>query len=105
MEILFRELIERATAQGPQGELLLLINGDESTEDLKELILQLTNKCPVGKGHLNCPFQILSGLTPASIAKTVQALSRESCLQLFEMERECRMLHPEECKQMKDLLD
>lgn len=105
MGILFTELLERASVKDSIGEPLMLINGDESTEDLKDLILQLTQRCPLGDDHFHCPFQILSGLTPASIARTVQGLTREACLQLFEMELECRKLHPVECGRMKKLLE
>ena len=75
-----------------------LINGGETTEELKDLIIHLSHKCPDGKVHFQCPFHILSGLTQASIIRTVQSLSRESCLQLFEMERACRATYEGECE-------
>jgi hypothetical protein len=83
-------LVERAATKGPQGESLSFINGDESEADLKELIVTLTRRCPLGNTHFQCPFRILSGLSYASIIRTVQGLPHEACLQLFEMERECR---------------
>ena len=93
MGILFSKLAKRATETDLQGNPLLLVNGDESVEDMKNLIIQLSEKCPLDKNHVHCPFRILSGLTTVSIVRTVQGLSRHSCLRLFEMERKCRSTH------------
>lgn len=96
-------LAQRATSRGPQGELFSLVDGRETDQELKDLIVQLALKCPLGKSHFHCPFRILSGLSCDSLTGTVQTLSREACLSLFEMERECRATHADECQSAKQL--
>lgn len=97
MGILLSELVQKATVKDSMGNPVMLVNGDETLEDLRDLIIQLTDKCPLGKSHFSCPFRMLSGLTPGSINRTVQSMSRESCLQLFVMELECRTAHADNC--------
>lgn len=96
------KLAEQAATKNPQGEPLSLIKGNETTEELKDLIIRLIQKCPAGKAHFQCPFRIMSSLSLDAINQTVQSLSRESCLKLFEMERECRAIYAAECQLIQD---
>lgn len=90
---LLKQLADKVASREPEENPAMLVSGQETTENLKDLIIELTQQCPWGNNHFQCPFRILSGLTHGSIIRTVQALSRESCLELFKMERECRAIY------------
>jgi len=89
------ELAKRLTAKGPDGKLLNLVRGDETTEELRELIIQLSQSCPAGNKHRSCPFCTLAGLTYNSLTNLVNKMPHEGCLELFEMEQVCRSRHQE----------
>jgi hypothetical protein len=76
--------------RGPQGEPLSLLTGAETLPELKDLMLALCNACPAGKAHPHCPIRILSGLSHVAVTRLIQSMPRESCLNLFELELECR---------------
>ncbi len=81
---------ERLAACGPQGQALSLITGQESLEQLRELIIQYAASCPANETHLVCPFHIMGTLSYSSLTTLVNRLPRQACLDLFEMEQRCR---------------
>jgi hypothetical protein len=85
-----KELRKRMVARGPNGEHLSLLAGNESLAELQAMIIEFTQLCPAGKNHDHCPFHMLSGLSYASLTRLVNNMSHESCLDLFEQERNCR---------------
>ena len=94
----FSTLARRATAKDANGRLLLLVTGEETDQALKDLIMQICLQCPLNLAHFHCPFHILGSLSHTSLNSTVQGMSREACLNLFELELECRTSHAGECR-------
>jgi hypothetical protein len=80
----------RLKTLGPDGKYLPVITGRESDEDLREMVLQMSQSCPLNLACLHCPFRILQGLSYASLNKTVAGLDRTGCLELFALESACR---------------
>jgi hypothetical protein len=91
------EIERRIAARGRNGEDLALINGDEPDEQLQEMIVDLSQQCPVSLGNTDCPFYILSGLSYASLTTLVKSFSRHTCLDLFDLELYCRVNHKDKC--------
>ena len=102
MNDLANELRRRAEARGPNGEHLSLLTGSESLEELKDLIVFLCQDCPAWQNHPHCPFRIMSGLSYASLTKLVEDMPHTSCVNLFEMELNCRSQGEFECRPGKD---
>ena len=80
----------RIAARGSGGQHLSLLTGSESLEELKRAIIHLCQACPASQNHVYCPFRILSGLSHASMTNLVNKMPMASCLNLFEMELNCR---------------
>lgn len=80
----------RMMTLGPDGKLLSAITGQESDALLRRLAIQLSNQCPVGVSHGKCPLRMLQGLSNVALDNVVQQLDRQTLLELFEKERECR---------------
>ena len=99
------ELEKRFVARNSRDELHRLIDGAESDQELRELIIRLVLRCAVDKSHFGCPFRILAGLSYASMTSMVNTLPRATCLSLFEMERDCRAAHDAECPATKELTE
>ena len=99
------ELVKRFVARDSRGELRRLVDGAESDEELRELIIRLVLKCAAEKSHFRCPFRILSGLSYASMTRMVNTLPRATCLSLFEMERECRAAYEAKFPATKELTE
>jgi len=87
-----KTLVDRLAARGPAGELLSLITGQESVEELRELIIELSQDSLVQPNQLHSPFHIIGTLSYASMTTLVNNLSHKACLELFRMELECRVL-------------
>jgi hypothetical protein len=85
-------------AKVPGGEVLSLITGQESLEELRLLVVEFSQACPVKKTNLACPFHIMGTLSHASLATLANSLSRESCLALFKMELDCRSQSNSPCE-------
>jgi len=83
-------LQDRLAARGSKGEPLSLITGQESLAELQDLILQLSQACPAKQPHLQCPFFIIGTLSRASQTVLVNQLTHKACLDLFQMELDCR---------------
>ncbi len=83
-------LQDRLVAKGPGGELLSLLAGTESLEELRNLIIEYSEACPEGLTYPHSPFHILSGLSHASLTTLVNHLPYETCISLFAQELECR---------------
>jgi hypothetical protein len=81
---------DRLTARGPGGEPLSLLTGQETLAELRNLIIQFSRECPEGRRNPGCPFCMMSGLTDASLTNVVNRLSREACVDLFQMELDRR---------------
>jgi hypothetical protein len=54
------------------------------------LVVGFVQNCPLKQQHLNCPFRIMSGLSPDSLKNVVSNLKRQDLVFLFEMECETR---------------
>ena len=80
----------RLAERGLQGGALSLITGKETLEKLREMIIEFSEDCPSGHNHPHCPFCIMSGLSYDSLTNLVNHMSRETCLNLFEQEWQCR---------------
>jgi hypothetical protein len=77
----------------------LLITGSEPVEELRKLISKYSYRCPLGQTHQKCPFRMF-GLLNANVRENlIKAMTRESCLHFFELERECRS--EASCEQLK----
>jgi hypothetical protein len=94
-------LAKRSAARNSQGDLLSLVDGGETDQELKDLVVQLALKCPQNNAHFQCPFRILGGLSYTSMNSIVQTMSRKACLSLFELERECRVSYAADCQSIK----
>ena len=77
-------------AEKPPGQVPSFVDGKESDQELRKLIIEIVLQCPQGETHFHCPFRILSGLSHDSLTTLVKTMPRNACLSLFEMERECR---------------
>lgn len=102
------ELRKRMEARGPLGEHLSLITGQETLEELKSMIIYLSQECPVHKSHPHCPFRVMSGLSYSSVTLLVKGMPHESCVNLFELELNYRSKgdqpsHPAEEQTPKDV--
>jgi hypothetical protein len=80
--------------KGPDGQLLSAITGEETDDELRELIFCLAERCPVGKKHPHCPFCMLGGLSLNSLRTYATSLNRRALLDLFDLERNCRNYRP-----------
>jgi hypothetical protein len=98
-----KELRERVKARGPNGECLSLLIGDEPLADLRVMVMEMSQLCPAGKNHEYCPFRVLSGLSYATLTKLIENMPRESCLNLFELELNCRAQAEGACRLDKNL--
>ena len=92
-----RELRQRTEARGPNGEHLSLLTGSETLDELKSLIVFLCQECPARQNHPYCPFRVMSGLSYASMTGLVKDMPHKSCVNLFEMELNCRSQNESEC--------
>lgn len=90
MAVNWEAVTERISTRGPDGKWLSLVAGDESEQDLRDIIRRLTNRCPADQRHPRCPFRALSGLSYDSFISVVAPMNRQALLELFEMECECR---------------
>ena len=81
---------DRLAARGPRGEHLSLLTGQETLEELRYLIIQLSTRCRDQPNQPQCPFRLLSSLSYAAMTSMVKDLPRITCLDLFQMELECR---------------
>ena len=87
----------RLAARGPEGELLPLITGQESLEELRQMIIRFSHVCPAKQIHMECPFHIIGTLSHTSLAALVNGLTREACVNLFQLELDCRSKYGAPC--------
>lgn len=75
-----------------EGEEPMMFTGQESVEELREMIIRFSMKCVASPGHNNVssPFRILSGPSYASLTSFVQRIPRNACVRLIEDELVCR---------------
>lgn len=83
-------MARRARETSGAGRQGSFVKGDETVEELRRLVIAAVKKCPLGRANGKCPYRILAGLGFGTMERTVNGLSREQCLGLFEMELECR---------------
>ena len=88
---------DRLVARGPKGELLPLISGQESLEELRLMIIQISHACSAKKSW-ECPFHIMGTLSYDSLTSLVNRLPREACLDLFRMELDSRSKYGVSCE-------
>ena len=94
MAVHWQAVSARMTTLGPDGKLLSAITGAERDENLREMVLRMSEGCPLERCCLHCPFRILQSLSCSALKKLVAGLDRPALLELFRMERECRN-HPQ----------
>ena len=90
MAVIWQNVGLRLKTLGPDRKYLPVITDRESDEDLREMVLQMSQSCPLNLACLHCPFRILQGLSHASLNNTVAVLDRTGCLELFALENACR---------------
>jgi len=88
---------EETTADQPaiweaEGEPWWLITGQESLDELRRKIIELSQDYSTRKTHLPGPFQIMGSLSYTSLTTLVGSLPRQACLDLFRMEQNHRSL-------------
>jgi len=74
-----------------------VLTGQETDEELRELALRFSQQCPIGELSRHCPFYLLNGLHYATAKDIVDKMSRQSLLEMFDEERQCRKKHSDEC--------
>ena len=87
------------TTLGPEGKLLSAITGDESDAELRRLVVKLSNQCPLEKDHEDCPFRMLQGLSNVALENVVNQMDRQTLLELFKRETECRNTPDSPCQE------
>jgi hypothetical protein len=87
-----KTLDDRLAARGPAGNPLPSITGQESVEELRQLIIEFSQNSLAQSNQLDSPFHIIGTLSYASMTTLINNLSHKNCLELFRMERECRAL-------------
>ena len=75
---------------GGDGKPLSAITGEETEKELRALAVSFTGQCPAGRQHCQCPFRLLNAISYASLNNLLNGMNRESLLELFAMECECR---------------
>lgn len=75
---------------GAVGNALSAVTGEETDEELRALAVNFTGQCPVGRQHCQCPFRLLNAISYASLKNLLASMNRESLLELFAMECDCR---------------
>lgn len=83
---------------GARLSRLSFLTGQEPVADLRNMIVHYSQTCPVTQNDPQGPFRILSSLDYASLTALVKEMSRETCLNLFEQEFECRSRSGNECR-------
>jgi hypothetical protein len=86
-------IIVRLGMRDANGKLLPVITGGESDEELRDLAVQFTGRCPLLQQHFHCPFRLLSGISHTALATLLSRMKHQALLDLFDMECECRNLH------------
>jgi hypothetical protein len=94
---LAKKLEARMIARDPQGKCFPLPTGTETVEELREMIIFFCQACPAGQNHLHCPFRTMSGLSYHAMTGLVKNLPHQSCLNLFELEFDCRSREDSSC--------
>jgi hypothetical protein len=92
MAVSWNDLAQRAQGRGPNGELSSLATGKETDAELRSLLIQLTEKCPLGNNHHGCPFRMMGRLPDYSIEHLVTTMSPTDVRELFRMELICRKM-------------
>ena len=82
--------MDRLSVREPNCGPLPLPTGEETLEELREMILRFTVTCPSNQNHPHCPFRSMSTLSDGLLKDLVSKIPRENCLGLFELERQCR---------------
>jgi hypothetical protein len=82
-----------------EGEPHPLLTGRETDAELRRLAVQLAQRCPAGEFNRHCPFYTLNGLHHETAKNIVEQMSRESLVDMFEDERQCRKHHRAGCFQ------
>jgi hypothetical protein len=98
MAVHWQKLGLRLTTPGPDGKYLPAITGLERDEDLREMVLQMSQSCPLNLACLHCPFRALQGLSHASLNNAVAGLDRTGCLEFFALEYACRNQAAAQCR-------
>lgn len=78
-------------ASGPAGEPLTLITGQESLEELRNIIIKFSEAGSGRQTHLHGPFRLMGSLSHDSLRTLVNGLTRKACLDLFQMEQNCHV--------------
>ncbi|MEI8289463.1 MAG: hypothetical protein WCH99_08305 [Verrucomicrobiota bacterium] len=81
---------DRSAAREPKDELLPLISGHESLEELRQMIIQFSLACQANENRTECPFHIMGTLSYSSLSTLVNSLTRTACVDLFQLELESR---------------
>ncbi len=83
-------LKERMTIRGADGKFSTIITGQESDAGLRQMVLEISLRCPLSQTHAHCPFYMLGGLSRTSLEHLVYGMKREAMVFLFDAECELR---------------
>ena len=74
-----------------------MVAGQELLDELRHMIIEFSHVCPAKQIHMECSFPIMGTLSYASPTALVNGLPRETCVNLFQMELECRSKNGAPC--------
>jgi hypothetical protein len=80
---------DRQAGMRLENEPRPLITGQESLDELRKKIIELSQASSARQIELRGPFHIMGSLSHDSLKTLVNSLSREACLDLFKMEQTC----------------
>jgi hypothetical protein len=83
-------LKQRMLTRDEDGKLLPAITGEESDAELRQLVLELSTRCPLAQAHAHCPFCMLGGLSRTTLENLVFGMKRDAMTFLFDAECELR---------------
>ena len=83
-------LKSRMTNPGAEGKFSSIITGQETDAELRQMVLEFSNRCPLAQTHAKCPFCMLGGLSRTTLENLVYGMKREAMLFLFDAEHELR---------------
>jgi hypothetical protein len=91
-------LAARLSARDKHRQLLSLLTGKESDEELRAMALQFVEACPVSCRQNRCPFRILGNLYHVSSKALINSMGRSGLVSLFEADvdsRQCAIRSPD----------
>ncbi|HUC86071.1 MAG TPA: hypothetical protein VL970_12815 [Candidatus Acidoferrales bacterium] len=73
------------------------VTGDESDDELREMVVEFASEYFGCQNDIDCPFRRLNGLTFNSLRHLLEGMDRPSILGLFDLECESRNREASQC--------